>query len=347
MSLHDPLAARKPRRLGLYLPYLLLVLAVIAWTVFWFWTRGEVEKRMDAAIADLSRGGVQVSWSRRSLGGYPFRMDVSLTDAKVRDSSGWSLQAPLFEGEAFLYAPGHWMLAAPQGLTFVRPVGGAVAVTGQVLRASLTDFAKRPPSFSFQGEGLAFRPAVGAAPFPLTAADLVELHLRAGPDDEGGVFARLDGGKATLDGLFGRIAAGKPVSLVWNSTLSKISAFDGADWADMVRRWSDAGGRMSVRDSSKLTAGEALVAVKFGTLGVGHDGRLRGVLNVSLRQAPHALDAMAQAGAVPPDAAAAASAVAAARQQGDVAQATLNFEAGRVTLGPVALGPAPTVYTPR
>jgi hypothetical protein len=80
---------------------------------------------------------------------------------------------------------------------------------------------------------------------------------------------------------------------------------------------------------------------------VGHDGRLRGVLNVSLRQAPHALDAMAQAGAVPPDAAAAASAVAAARQQGDVAQATLNFEAGRVTLGPVALGPAPTVYTPR
>lgn len=347
MSLHDPLAARKPRRLGLYLPFLLLILAAIAWSVFWFWTRGEVEKRMDAAVADLSRSGYQVSWSRRSLGGYPFRIDLSLTDAKVSDTSGWSLQAPLFEGEAFLYAPGHWMLAAPQGVTFVRPVGGAVTVTGQVLRASLTDFDKRPPSFSFQGEGLAFRPGAGAAPFPLTAADLVEFHLRAGPDDEGGVFVRLDGGKAPPDGLFGRIAAGKPVALVWNSTLSKMSAFDGADWADMVRRWSDAGGRMNVRDSSKLTAGEALVAVKSGTLGVGHDGRLRGVLNVGLRQAPRALGAMAETGALPPTAAEAASAVAAARQQGDVAQATLNFEAGQATLGPVALGPAPKVYTPR
>ena len=35
MSLHDPLAARKPRRLGLYLPFLLLLAAAIAWTIFW------------------------------------------------------------------------------------------------------------------------------------------------------------------------------------------------------------------------------------------------------------------------------------------------------------------------
>src|ERR1700751_3747917 len=137
MSVHDPLAARKPRRLGLYLPFVLLVLAAVAWTVFWLWTRGEVQKRMDAEAAGLGRSGYQGSWSRRSLGGYPFRMAGGLTDAKVRDPPGWALQAPLLEGEAFLYAPGHWMLAAPQGLTFVRPVGGPVAVTGKVLHASL------------------------------------------------------------------------------------------------------------------------------------------------------------------------------------------------------------------
>ncbi|HKR89969.1 MAG TPA: DUF2125 domain-containing protein [Phenylobacterium sp.] len=347
MSVHDPLAARKPRRLGLYLPFVLLLLAALAWTFFWFWMRGEVQKRMDASVADLGRGGYQVSWGRRSLGGYPFRMDVSLTEVKLREPSGWALQAPLLEGEAFPYAPGHWMLAAPQGLTFVRPVGGPVAITGQVLRASLTDFAKRPPSFSFQGEGLSFQPAAGAEPFALTAADLVEFHLRAGPDDEGGVFARLDGGKARPDGVFGRIAAGKPVSLVWNSTLSKMSAFTGRDWAEAVQRWSDAGGQMNVRDTSKLAAGEALVAVKSGALGVGRDGRLRGVMDVGLRQAPRALGTMAQSGVLPSTAADAASAVATARQAGDSARATLNFEAGQITLGPVALGPAPKVYTPR
>jgi hypothetical protein len=47
------------------------------------------------------------------------------------------------------------------------------------------------------------------------------------------------------------------------------------------------------------------------------------------------------------DTANAASAVAQARQAGDVAHATLYFEAGQTTLGPVALGPAPKVYLPR
>jgi hypothetical protein len=347
MSLHDPLAARKPRRLGLYLPFLLLLLAAVAWTVFWLWARGEVEKRMDATVADLGRSGYQIAWSRRTLGGYPFRMDVSLSDARIHDPSGWALQTPLLEGEAFLYAPGHWMLAAPQGLTFVRPAGGAVSVTGKVIRASLTNLNKRPPSFSFQGEGLAFQPAAGAEPFALSAAELVELHLRAGPDDEGGVFARVDKGKARPGGLLGRIAGDKPVFLVWNSTLSKMSAFDGADWPDAVRHWTDAGGVMTVRDSSKLTAGEALIAAKSGTLSVGRDGRLRGVLEVGLRQAPWALGAMAEKGVLPSTTADAASAVAAARQAGDTAHATLNFEAGQTTLGPVALGPAPKVFTPR
>ncbi|CAN7252842.1 DUF2125 domain-containing protein [Phenylobacterium sp. LjRoot219] len=346
MSLPDPLAARKPRRLGLYLPFVLLLIAAVGWTVFWLWARGEVQKRLDASVADLGRAGYQLSWKERTIGGYPFRMDVTLREARVREPSGWGLDAPEIAGEAFLYAPTHWVIAAPQGLTFVRPRGGSVAVGGKLLRASLNGLEKRPPNFSFQGQGLTFTPVAGAEPFALQSAELVEFHLRPGPNDEGGVFARLDNGKARLSGLFGQIAGDKPVSLVWNSTLSKISTFHGADWADAVRRWSDAGGRMTVRDA-KLTAGEALIETSASTLAVGRDGRLRGVMPVSLRQAPRALGAMAQTGVLPETTASAASAVAAARQTGETTRATLNFEAGQMTLGPVALGPAPRIYTPR
>jgi hypothetical protein len=56
---------------------------------------------------------------------------------------------------------------------------------------------------------------------------------------------------------------------------------------------------------------------------------------------------MAATGAIPAEAAEAAQAVAAARQEGDATRADVRFEAGRTTLGPVALGPAPKVYTPR
>lgn len=356
MSWHDQPAARKPRRLGLYLPFLILLAAVAAWSAYWLWARGQLETRMDAAAAGLGRAGYHLSWRSREVGGYPFRIYVTLTDPQLREPSGWGLQAPVLEAEAYAYAPGLWMFAAPQGLTFVRPVAGPVTVEGKVLRASLNDLDRRPPSVDLQGQSVSFRTAPGAQPFALTAADLVELHLRAGPDDQGGVFVQLTNGRAQPTGLLGRIAAGKPVSLTWNSTLSKMSAFRGADWADAVRRWTGAGGQMSVRDSSRLTAGDALVQVRSGSLGADRDGRLSGQLDVTLRQAPRALGAMAQTGALPPAPADAASAVAGSRQDGpqqegaqqggETARAVLHFQAGQTTLGPVALGVAPRVYTP-
>jgi hypothetical protein len=347
MSWHDQPAAGKPRRLGLYLPFLILLAAIAAWTAFWLWTRGQLETRMDAEASALGRAGYHVSWRRREIGGYPFRIDVTLTDASLREPSGWGLEAPVLEAEAFAYAPGHWMFAAPRGLTFVRPVAGAVVVAGKTLRASLGKLDQRPPAFDFQGEALSFRPAAGAEPFALTAADLVELHLRAGPDDQGGVFAQVTNGHARLAGLFGRIAGEKPISITWNSTLSRMSAFTGQDWADAVRRWSDAGGLMTVRAGSQLVAGDALVQTQSGTLGADRDGRLSGGLDVTLRQAPRALGAMAASGVLPSAAADAASAVAQARQEGETAHAVIHFQAGQTTLGPVALGPAPRVYTPR
>jgi hypothetical protein len=102
---------------------------------------------------------------------------------------------------------------------------------------------------------------------------------------------------------------------------------------------------MTVRDAS-LTAGEAQIAVKAGSLAVGPDGRATGTLDISLRKAPTALTAMGETGILPPETAAAAALVVGARQgDGDVARAQLTFQAGQTTLGPVAVGPAPRVFT--
>lgn len=347
MSLPDPTPARKPRRLGLYLPFLILLVFAVLWSIAWVWARGEALKQMDQAVADLDRAGYQIAWKQRDLGGYPFRLDVTLTEAQIRERSGWALAAPKFEAEAYLYAPGRWMLATPDGLTFTRPEKGPVTVTGKLLHASLTHLDQRPPSFSFEGVGLTFQPGPGAQPFSLSAADKVEFHLRAGPDDEGGVFTHLDNGKARLSGLFARIAGDKPIAIVWNATLTKMSAFTGPDWPSAVRNWTAAGGQMKLREAG-VTAGDALIGSNSGTLTVGADGRVRGVLDVTLRQAPRALGAMGEQGVIPRESAQAAAEVAEARQAADGgAKATLNFEAGRTTLGPVAIAPAPKVYDPR
>jgi hypothetical protein len=99
-----------------------------------------------------------------------------------------------------------------------------------------------------------------------------------------------------------------------------------------------------VRKAS-LIAGEAQAAVSSGTLGVGPDGRLSGVLDANLRQAPRALAVMGAAGVMPPETAQMAGLVVQARQDpADLAHATIDFLAGRMVLGPVAVGPAPKVY---
>jgi hypothetical protein len=302
---------------------------------------------MDVAAANLAEAGYPVTWKTREIGGYPFRMDVTLTDVRAGAPGGWALEAPRIEAEANAYSLGNWLIAAPTGLTFVRPQGGPVAVTGQLVRASLTHLSARPPSLSFEGVKLAFAPAPGAQPFALTAADRVEFHLRAGPNDEGGVFASVENGNARLSGLFARVAAGKPVSIVWNSTLSRMSSFAGRSWPDAVRHWSDAGGVMTVRQAG-ITAGDAVVGSNGGTLRAAADGRLSGALPLTLRQAPRAIGALGDEGLIDRQAAAAATEVAQARQgQGPAAQATLYFQAGRTTLGPIALGAAPKVYDPR
>jgi len=104
---------------------------------------------------------------------------------------------------------------------------------------------------------------------------------------------------------------------------------------------------MTVRQAG-VTAGEALIGCNAGTLSVGADGRLRGALDVTLRQAPRALGAMGESGVLPRETADAAAAVARAREGADhAARATLDFQAGRTTLGPVSIGPAPKVYDTR
>lgn len=343
MSLPDPAPARKPRRLGLYLPFALAVLLIIAWSVGWIWIRGEARSRVEASAEKMRRAGYEISWKSLWIGGYPFRLNVTLTDARIREPSGWALAAPRLEAQAPVYALDQWIAAAPEGLTLVRPIGGPVEVKGRLIRASLADPAAKPPSFSFEGRGLTFAPGPGGQPFALSAAEVVELHLRAMPEDQGVVRFRVDNGKARLAGLFDRIAGDKPVSMLFEGVMSEASSFAGRDWAGAVRAWADAGGQISLRQGG-ITAGQAVIGAQGGTLTVGADGRLRGSIDASLRQAPRALDAMGETGVIPPETAAAASAVAQARQSGDLARATVTFQAGQTTLGPVAIGPAPRVY---
>jgi hypothetical protein len=340
----DPAPARKPSRWGLFLPFILLALAALAWSAAWFWLSRQTTEQLDAAAEQLRRGGYALSWERRSVSGYPFRLNLQLTGARFATPAGRSLSAPRLEAQAAAYRPDRWVFNLPEGFTFERPLVGPTKVTGRVIRGSVTA-TERLPRINAEGRELVFTPAGGPLLFPLASAGRVDIALQSRPSgaDEAGVLLRVQDAVAAQGTLLQRIGGDPKGRLVWEAVLTEASALRGRDWGDLVRSWSDAGGVMQVAQGD-AAVGAAAARVESGRLRVGADGRLRGELTLAVRRGPSALLQLRGAPRISPEAATAAAAVAEARQQNETARLPLVFEAGVVTVGPVALAPAPKIY---
>lgn len=308
---------RKAKRRGLFLPWFLALLVVVGWSVGWFWLKGKAIQEMDAAVADLNRQGYEVVWRQRDFSGFPFRLDVTLDGARIAEPSGWAVAAPRIKAETTVLKFGHWVIVAPDGVTLTRPDGGPVTVRAQALRASLSKLDELPPRLSVEGAGLAFEPAAGAKDYWISSAEKLELHLRQNPDnaEQGAMLFKLEGARLNLEGLPARIVQGKPASLVWDLTLSRMNAFRGRDWADAVRDWRDAGGTIQV-SGAEIRAGDAVLSGQGGPLTVGLDGRLQGSLKAELKGADNS---PAFAGEV-------------------------VLKDGAATIGPLPIGPSPRLY---
>jgi hypothetical protein len=342
MTSPDSAPRPRPRRLGLIIPFALLALALIALSVAWIWARGRLVEGLESARAVRPGSPATLAFDSRKISGFPFRLDVELTGVRLAEPSGWGLLAPRLECEAYLFAPGHWVLYAPEGVTVDRRRDGSLFVTAKALRASISDLGRRPPRISVEGVDLIFATPPGAKPFALASAKGFHFHAKAGPNDEAAAYVEFDGAGARLSGLMARIAQGGPVSLHMDGIYSHADALAGDSWPHATRSWEEAGGDLKLRHL-ELVAGQAVVEARPGRLGVGEDGRLLGELTLSVRQAGRVIADIGSEGKLAPETARSALAVAAVRGA-PLATLNLDFQAGRTTLGPVAIGPAPRVF---
>ena len=73
---------RRPLWRLFFMPVLLLI-AAVAWSAFWFYSASQVDVTADAWRAREAQSGRVYDCARRSVAGYPFRLEVRCDGASV------------------------------------------------------------------------------------------------------------------------------------------------------------------------------------------------------------------------------------------------------------------------
>lgn len=331
----------------LVIPWMLAIVVAVGWSVYWFHARNVIETELDTRAEALRADGYNISWGERSIGGYPFRFFIQMENFQVGEPGGWGLAAPKVEAGASAMFGNVVVLTAPDGVVISRPEMPGIAVTGEVIRASIGGLG-RPAPYRVSVEGIDLTLASSDPGLPFKEIGRFETHFRPEDGGEGQLVFRVVDAPVGGGGMLARAAGGRPVTLALEGRLTNTQHLVGDSWRAIMSRWSDAGGRLQIQQGG-LEAGDALVVLRPATIGADASGRAVGELKLTLGATGEGLLALGEIGVLPPDTAESAADVA-AMQSIFSSDATLDvsfdFRNGDAFIGPLPIGSAPRIYRP-
>ncbi len=344
----DAQPRRRTHRLGIFGPFLLVVIAFAAWSGYWFYVAHQIEGRVQSHQDALVQQGYKVSFDPWHVGGYPFRMFVQLNHVTIIAPSGRGLATPRLEAEANAYALDKWVLAAPQGLTLYRGHTegldlGTITVAGSSLKASFSGLTQPIYNVAIAGHGLTLTPSDTAHPFVFQTADSVEAYLRptANITDSADFLLRVTGAHGQPQSLVGDLAPQKPLGLDVEGSLSHFSSFGGAAQGQAVTQWRNAGGQVS-GFKAQMTAGDLNLFAKSDALTFDDNHRLSGRMNIEMSGSFQPLSVLAALHLISPEN------MTLAKPLIDMTLATqgtqkfpLDFKDGGAFIGPLKVSDAP------
>ena len=233
-------------RFWLYTPFVLLLLAAVAWSVAWFVIRNRAGEALDGWLQAEARGGRQWTCQDRRIGGYPFRIEIvcnalSLKQGAVTASFG------RVEAVAQIYQPRR-VVAEIDGP--LRATDGRVTVQGQwdLLQASvhLAPGGLQRASVAARAPRIAF---AGLAPTEIaTSGQSLELHLRPNPSRvaERAYDAAFSIRQARVPALDNLVGGAELTDLDGDVTFTQAEGFRGRPAAVELERWRTAGGQLDV-----------------------------------------------------------------------------------------------------
>jgi hypothetical protein len=282
------LAPRRRPLWRLFIMPILLVVAALGWSAFWFYSASLVDSASDAWRAREAKSGRVYDCAKRSVAGFPFRLEVRCDGVSVSLSSQTATQAPVTAklGEilvvAQVYDPKLLIaeFTAPATI-YDRGEQPSMTVNWRTARSSVVGLPGVPQRASIVFDDASIDRLNGAVQAPLARAKHIELHGRLA---EGSALDRpvietvLKIESGSVQEVHPLLA--EPFDADLRTMLSGLKDFSPKPWPQRFREIQAAGGHVEIVQS-RIQQGD-LVAVAAGTLGLSAQGRLDGELQMTV-----------------------------------------------------------------
>jgi hypothetical protein len=284
------LAPRRRRLWPVFIAPALLLIAAAGWSAFWFYTASKVDQSVDAWRAREAASGRVYDCGRRSVAGFPFRLEVRCTDASVALRSQTAAQAanqtPVTAKlaeilvVAQIYDP-RLLIAEFKGPATLADRGqpSSMAARWTTARSSVVGLPGIPQRVSLVFDDPVLDRIAGSVQTPLARARHLELHGRlveAATPGQPQIETDLQLNGASVQEVHPLLAEAFDAEV--RALLTGLKDFSPKPWPDRFREIQAAGGRIEF-SKARIQQGE-LIATATGSLGLTATGNVDGELQV-------------------------------------------------------------------
>ena len=286
------IAPRRRPLWRLFIMPILLLIAAAAWSAFWFFAASQVDVRADAWRAQEAKSGRVYDCAKRSVAGFPFRLEVRCDGASVtllsQTAAQAAAQAPITAqlGQILVVAQVYDPKLLIAEFTAPATISDRGRQTSMIVNwnkahSSVVGLPAVPQRASITFDDASIDRVDGPVQAPVAGAKHVELHGRLA---EGSALdrpvietvLRIAGG--SVQGLHPLLV--QPFDADVRTMLSGLKDFSPKPWPERFREIQAAGGHVEIVQS-RIAQGD-LIAVAAGTLGLTAGGRLDGELQMTV-----------------------------------------------------------------
>jgi hypothetical protein len=283
------LAPRRRSRFGLYIAPVLVLVAAVAWSGFWFFAASQVGVQADAWREQEAKAGRVFDCGDRSVAGYPFRLEIRCTNPSVMLVSQTASPQASFVARlaeilvvSQIYDP-KLVIAEFKGPATLAERGASPSwsINWSKGRSSVVGLPAVPQRASLVFDDLAIDRIGGGTQAPLARAGHLELHGRqvAGPTpDSPAIETVLQIAGGTMQDVHPLLT--QPFNADIHARLNGLKDLSPKPWPDRFREIQAAGGSVEIMQS-RIEQGD-LLSVAAGTLRLNADGRIDGELQMTV-----------------------------------------------------------------